>query len=612
MDEKNVKDIIDRKDAINKIENTTKLNINIPSNNKKTKKKNPLSFFVGISFVITLLVGIGYLCYNIFFTDNQTNQLFLILNSAHIVIISILFILTMLTDSIKNQKVMSIITSIFITLYITFNFLITTNNINLPTQALLEDFTNKNINEVMTWASANKIEIEQVYEYSDIIPEYHIISQSIVPNTLLKNVKKINLIVSSGPNYDKLVVIPNMIGWNIDDALKTINDNFLNNVNIQYVINEEIERDYIFDQSIKGQMRRNEPLTLKVSLGSKESLIPVNMIDLKNKKMFDATLWLKRNGIQYTLKYEFSDKVSRNYIIGQSILKDTTVDPTKDKVTLIVSKGKEIIVPDLTMMSIDDVTNWIIENNLKIKYEDRYDLNIPIGNIIETNYKEGDIIEEETTIYIVTSKGQLRMPKFSSLNEFRSWASKYDISIKEEYEFNENVKKGNIIKFSHEENGIIEPTDTIIVYISNGAPVTIPNFVGTSKGNIKTTCTKLDLICSFTYSGYSSTAKDVAVSQNKKAGSVVVSGTNVNINLSLGPAKTFTIQVSEAQLSIGSADGTIATLKSWFNKNYPGVTFNFVKKASNELPPGYIHENSPIKDNSKVTQGKTYYVWITN
>ena len=66
MDEKNVKDIIDRKDAINKIENTTKLNINIPSNNKKTKKKNPLSFFVGISFVITLLVGIGYLCYNIF------------------------------------------------------------------------------------------------------------------------------------------------------------------------------------------------------------------------------------------------------------------------------------------------------------------------------------------------------------------------------------------------------------------------------------------------------------------------------------------------------------------------------------------------------------------
>ena len=43
----------------------------------------------------------------------------------------------------------------------------------------------------MTWASANKIEIEQVYEYSDIIPEYHIISQSIVPNTLLKMLRKL-------------------------------------------------------------------------------------------------------------------------------------------------------------------------------------------------------------------------------------------------------------------------------------------------------------------------------------------------------------------------------------------------------------------------------------
>ena len=46
---------------------------------------------------------------------------------------------------------------------------------------------------------------------------------------------------------------------------------------------KKLKEIIFFDQSIKGQMRRNEPLTLKVSLGSKESLIPVNMIDLKNQ-----------------------------------------------------------------------------------------------------------------------------------------------------------------------------------------------------------------------------------------------------------------------------------------------------------------------------------------
>ena len=41
--------------------------------------------------------------------------------------------------------------------------------------------------------------------------------------------------------------------------------------------------------------------------------------------------------------------------------------------------------------------------------------------------------------------------------------------------------------------------------------------------------------------------------------------------------------------------------------------FNFVTKASSVYQfAGNIHESSPIKDGSKVTQGKTYNVWITN
>lgn len=609
MDEQITRKILEKTEILNQTQNLQKYNIN----NTKPKKKSILNIFSIITFVITLIIGICYFGYNLLFSGNQTNQLYLVVNSATMVVITILFIMTMLIYNKKAKKIMSIVTSLFLSIYIGFNFLITTNSINLPTQDVLKDFTNKNINEVIEWAKSNNITIEQTYEYSDNIPEYHIISQSVAPNTLLKSVEKINFVVSSGPNYDKLIIIPNMIGWHIDDVLKTIEENYLNNVQIEYSVNEEIEKDYIYEQSVRGQMRRNDLLTLKISLGNADSLEPVNMAELKNLKLFDATLWLKRNGIPYTLKYEFSDKIKRNYIIGQSILKDTLVDQKKDSVILIVSKGKEIVVPDLKNMTIDEVTKWVIENNLKIRYEDKYDANIPLGNIIDANYKAGDIVEEETTISIVTSKGQLRMQKFSSLSEFRDWASRYNIQINEVYEYNSLVKKGNIIKFSHEENMVIAPTDTVTVYVSNGAPVTIPNFYGKSKNEIKTTCSKIGLNCTFTYSGYSNVAKDVAVSQNKKAGSTVISGTNVVISLSQGPAKTFVVEMTEAQVSIGNADGTIATLKQWFASQYPGVTFTFVKKPSNSFPlAGYFHEDSPIKDGSVVKQGQTYQVWITN
>jgi beta-lactam-binding protein with PASTA domain len=601
MDDKKAKEILNEIDKIK-------------SYKKKTgKKKNILGIITVIMFIITLLLGIGYLGYNILYSSDKTNQLYLVINSAIIVVVMILFMITIVMTTDKSKKIMSIITSLFFIGFVSFNFLVTTNSINLPTQAVLQNFANENISEVIKWANANKVTIEQSYEYSDNVAEYHIISQSVVPNTLLKDVKKINVVVSSGPNYDKQVIISNMVGWNIDDALKSINENFLNNVTINYAFNNEVEKDMIIEQNVKGQMRRNDPLTLKVSLGNKDNLMPVAMIDLKNMKLFDATLWLKRNGINYKLEYQFSDKVNRNYIISQSEQKETMINQSESTVTLIVSKGKEIIVPDLKQMTVDEITKWVIENNLKIKYEDQYDADIEFGKVINVNYKSGDKIEEGTTINLVTSKGQLRMPKFSSINEFRDWASKYDIKTEEQYEYNDKVKKGSIIKFSHEENDIISPTDKIIVYLSDGAPITIPNFVGKTKSSILNSCYSLGLNCTFTYSGYSSTAKDTAVSQNKKAGSTVVSGTYVNIGLSLGTAKNYTVEISEAQLTLGDADKTISTLKTWFASKYPGVTFTFYKKASNTYAnAGFIHENSPIKDGSSITQGKTYQIWITN
>lgn len=570
--------------------------------------------------IICLILSISYSIFTVIFCGDQVNNLYLIINAIVITIFALFLTIMVITKNYKTKNVFSYFTTIILSGFLIFNFLVLNNNIELPTQELLENFQNKTISEALKWAKENNIEVNQIYEYSDNIEEYHIISQDIYPNTLLKNVDKITFTVSYGPNYDKIISLPNMVGWNIDDAMKTINDNFLNNVNIDYEVNEEKEKDTIIEQSISGQIRRNDEVNIKVSLGSTDDLEPVEMINLKNKSLMDATLWLKRHGIKYELVYVFSDEIVKNYVADQETDPGKTVNPKDDTVKLIISKGKKIVVPDLTKLSVDEATEWIINNNLKVKFETKYDSNIEAGKIIEADYKENDEIEAGTLITITTSKGPLKMPKFNNISDLRNWANNLGIEYREEYEFNDNVNKGDIIKTIPEENAVINYSDVIIVHISYGKPVTVPSFIGKSKSEISSTCNNIGLNCTFYYNGYSDTPYDIAQNQNKNAGSEVVSGTYVSIGLSSGPkpkeepkpdptptcdkSKTTTIWITPGN------DGN--QTQNILSKQYPQIKWNFNlvdKCQSGDSTSGAVCNANEI-DGKNLNSCDTYIVTI--
>ena len=568
--------------------------------------------------IIKLILGfVGVvlaLAYFMYFTlaSSNVNQFNMIIISGLILIITVLSTISMFIKKEHIKTWVNIVMAFITILLVTFSLMLNTNIIEGAIKPTLKDFVGMSVDDVILWANENKITIEQIYEYSDSVSEYDVIAQNIKAGLLLSNIKVVTLTVSSGPNYDKEVIISSMVGWNIDEAIKVINTNFLNNVTINYVKSSDAIKDIIITQSIKGQMRRNANLTITVSLGNETATNDIKMIDLKDMTLFNASLWLKRNAINYELTYAFDNNIIRNNVVDQDKELGTMIKLATDKVILTISKGSEITVPDLINMQIGDITSWIIKNKLKIDYQDEYNPTITMGNIISVNYKSGDIIEEGTIIKLVISKGPLKMRAFTSLSEFRSWASEYNIIYQEEYEFNA-VAKGNIISFSHAADSILTNNDIITVHLSNGPAVTIPTFVNKSKSSITTTCTNLNLICTFAYSTYSSTiAKDVAMTQNKTAGSKVISGTYVNIGLSKGTALVFTTRFTESQLSIGNAAQTIATLRAWVASQYPDVTFIFYEKASTTYDfDGMIHESSPITDGSSVTQGRSYAIWIT-
>ena len=571
-------------------------------------KKNKTNYNLIVSIIVLILI-ILFAIYIALYKRNIENFKLLILDVGLLVVISALSI----ANQLSKKKELGFVNSIMVVVFAICTFFIikTPGTQAYPTDEKIPNFIGKNVSEAISWASQNNIKLIQNYEYSDSVLEYIVFAQDVLANTDVNDINELTLTVSSGFNYDKLVILPSYIGQDIESFLEEMKKLHLNNVIIDYQVNDYNNRNIILSQSVNGEIRRNDEVKLVVSLGKKSELPETNMISLIGKNIFDATLYMEQNGISYEVKYDF-DNALKDTVIAQSIEADEIIKPFETKVVITVSKGNKILVPDLTKMTIDEVIKWISDNNLKISLSDAYDNKIEAGKVISSNYKENDEVAEGTIIKIVTSKGALKMPSFKTLNEFRSWASTYNIKYDEEYEFSTTIAKGNIIKFSLSPNDIIDESIPIVVTISNGKAITLPNYVGKSKSEIKSSCDNLGLSCTFVYGSYSSITKDVATSQNKKAGSSVISGTSLTITLSKGTAKTFTVDIYESQLTFGNADATITTLKNYFAANYPGVTFNFLKKKTNQYPnSGYIHEDSPVKDGTKVTQGNSYSVWIT-
>lgn len=573
----------------------------------KTKKSSSsLNKFVT---TFTFIISVSYLSYFIINTESIITNLNNLLIPAFIFIMSLVLFISSLNSN--NKSKLYIILSILLLLFISFDFLINEKIITLPEEEKMISYANESYNTLKDWALEKGIELVTEYEYNDEVEKGKIIRLDVNEGTFVKEIKKVTATISDGPDYDKMIIIPSMLGWNIDDAANYINQNHMINVNIIYEKSDS-EKDIVFKQSKNGEIRRNDPLTLTVSLGEEKLPETIEMINLVDKNLFDASLWLKRNGINYITNYEFSDK-DKNIVLKQDIEEGKEIKINDEKLVITLSKGKAIKMVDLTKMSSNEITDWIIKNNLKIEFDEIYDSSIETGKVIKQSIKEGEQISEDTLVTVTISRGQIKMQKFSSLFEFKEWANKYNIKYSESYEYSDIVSKGNVISYSYNENDIVDPDAVIYIKVSLGKAISIPSFIGKSKTEAQNICNNIGIRCSFVFGGYNNNySENTIYAQSRNSGVKVASGSSITLTLSKGIPKTFQLVIMQQDLSIGNATATINNLRKVLSDRYPGVTFNIQTKAHNTLNAGMQHPESPTKNGATIKQGNTYTIYIVS
>ena len=511
----------------------------------KEDVKKPI--FTNVWLSLTLVIAVAFALYLTYHSLSSVNQVYEITNGILILLTVIFFLISYYQTLKKNKTIAAICTGTLFMIFMVFNILYLTDVIKLPVQSNIPDFSGKEYTEAIARNDKNDIKYDQTFDYSDTVEKYDVISQSVKPETLTRDIKKVKYSVSNGPDYNKNVIISDMTGWKIKDVLKVIDENFLNNVTINYEENPEVDRNVVTAQSKSGNIKRNDEIVFTVSLGDKSKLSQINLKDLKNQKLLNAEVYLGQNGITYEVKYEFSNKIKKGYVISTDPKSGSKLK-ADDHVVITVSKGKQIKVPNLKNKSMLYITKWMIENDLQINYSDRYDNEIKSGRVIEANYKEGDIIEEGTTVDVTFSKGKLKMPKLTTFDEFKSWADTNGVKYEVIEEFNNDVAQGHIIKASVNTGKTINLDETITITVSKGVAISIPDFNGKTKNEAQKECNNLGLICSFNEE--TSTSKEgTIINQSISSGTEVSKGESITLTVATTKKVTTTSSSKTASTS---------------------------------------------------------------
>lgn len=635
------------------------------------EKKNGLYYTL---IIITFITFVSYVVIEVLHIDTFKNFLPKLVGIVFIFLVLICF--SVMSIRSKEKRFSIIIFCLLFITYSIFNILLTLGKIELPIEEFVPNFYDKTMIDVNTWKEINHIDIIENYEYSDKIAKYHIISQDVSAPTLTKDITKLLVTISLGPDYEKEVIVPNFVGLSRDEVIKYAQENYLSNVSFVFIDSEK-KVDTVISQNESGTMKRNTTLILNISKNNSNE--DVKIIDLTKKSKLYATSWLESFGFKVNIIEEYSDDIMEGYVIKQSI-KDEVKSPLDTEVDLTISKGKMLISPDIMAMSQSEINEWIINNNLKVSYKEEYSEDKPLGEIINSSIKKDDIIEKSKLIEITISKGKLEMIEYTTITEFTNWAETNNIDYEIKYEYSDTIKKDFLISSSHKKGETIKKNDTVTITLSSGRSITIPNFIGMSKTSIQNKCNELNLSCSFKTGSYTEkTAKDIAIAQSKNANVIVSEGTNlvitlsagiiqkvnvpnmvgktkttiqnecknlgitcnfnyqsgysntakdtcvsqsktgtvnygssITITLSNGPAKTYTVIIDANQLSSGNPQATKATLEAKLKNACPGVTFNFkFEKANSGI--GYLSPNSGVKIGANTfTQGQTYTVIINS
>lgn len=385
----------------------------------------------------------------------------------------------------KNQrnKIIIAIVSIVALLAIAFGAFYLINQVQVP------DYVNKPLSELKSWANRNNVTLETEYQYSLEMFKDYIVEVTPAAGSNIQKGSIMRVVVSNGADPDEKIQVPDFTGSSYSQIQEWLNTNKINNLRITYDNNDEIPVNQFIKVVFNDKTINSDTYTRKdygliyISNGPVvyEKNIEVPDWTTTNMSVSAAEAWGLEKDVEIIVKLVNSTSVPLNGIINQSVSPKTMVSK-KSKITVSVSLGQVVTVPDFSKISKEVAENTVL-NNATLRYIEMYQpkTGARFGDYIWQDVKAGTKIDQSSATKLVISVYySLGQPYLKSLvdtseagipniiYEFNQSSANFTYEIK----YVDSAKdKGSIVSMSPS-NQFVDPGQHIVFEVSNGSLVT--------------------------------------------------------------------------------------------------------------------------------------------
>lgn len=336
------------------------------------------------------------------------------------------------------------------------------------------------------------------------------------------------------------------------------------------------------------------------------------MEDFVGSTVEDVKTWSTSNKIDVTFIKDYDENHDLGIIFDQNVDVSERINK-RSNVIVYVSRGKDpgqyISMPDFKNWNIDEIQEWLDENLItNANFEIIVDEDLEPGTFVEYKLDEGvteeNFSESDSIVFVISkpenSNDPIKIPNFIGWSEskVKSWSLLSGIDVEFEEAFSDEIEKGNISNQSELAEEMLTPGTSIIITISKGKVVIVPDFENKLITDVKSWADDNNIIIEYT-EVYNEQDKDIVIDQDVSADIEIESDSTINITVSLGN----TLKIPNSS--------SITSLEKWINnKNKQGANLSISKSYEYNsatvgslinIPSGNIKIGSNI--NIKISKG---------
>ena len=260
------------------------------------------------------------------------------------------------------------------------------------------------------------------------------------------------------------------------------------------------------------------------------------------------------------------------YLVGTMLGIFGKNTPSQKESATTTTTTKEVEDEELKMISVlgmtfDEATESLnkmglgIKKNATMENSDIYEE----GQIMAQSVDEGEAVEENTTIVVTISAGELKLEMIDVVGMDKETAKKrleeeIEAKVTEDYAYSDTVAEGEVISTSPKEGSTISKGEKVTMVISSGPKpakkVTVPSLTGGNHNSstAKNALKNYGLTLGNVTEEYSDTVVyGIVMEQSVQAGQSVEEGTAIDVVVSKGP-KPETEKIYTGSLTVPAAN----------------------------------------------------------